>query len=320
MTSLALDDVYLSLELPADRPFQVIGFGENAVDWVCRVPHYPAHDSKVRMERMLRMGGGQIATACSLCARYALRTRYIGRVGDDDLGRFLREDLGSEPMDIQLETVPDAFSHHSLIIVDKPTGCRTIIFDRDPRLRYRNGELRRDLITSGQILHVDGNDLKASVQAARWAKEAGMKICVDIDQVQPGVEVLVELTDFLIASRSFVEGFGGGLDWRQNLQRLSQSCSGLVGMTRGELGAAVLWQGELVEFPAYAVDVVDSTGAGDMFHGGFLYGVLQGFPLGSCIRLANAAGALACTAYGARAGIPRLDEVLALERSGRFRS
>ncbi|GAB4115759.1 MAG: sugar kinase [Acidobacteriota bacterium] len=318
--SLPLDDVRLPLELPADRRFQIIGFGENAVDWICRVPQFPAPDSKVRMERMLQMGGGQIATACSMCARYGLRTRYVGRIGDDELGRFLERDLGSEPMDIQLDVVPGAFSHHSLIIVDRPTGSRTIIFDRDARLRYSPGELRRELLVEGQILHADGNDLEASVQAARWAREAGMKVCIDIDRVQPGVEDLVAVTDLLIASRSFVEGFGGRKDWRKNLLHLSQVCPGLVGMTRGELGAALVWDGTIVEFPAFCVEVVDSTGAGDMFHGGFLYALLQGWSLGRCVRFANAAGALACTRLGARAGIPALEEVLQLERSGILRT
>ncbi len=315
-----LDDVYLQLELPAGRPFQVIGFGENAVDWVCRVPQFPARDSKVRMERMLQMGGGQIATACSMCARYGLRTRYVGRVGDDELGRFLQRDLGSEPMDIQLDVVPGAFSHHSLIIVDRPTGSRTIIFDRDPRLRYGPGELKRELLVEGQILHVDGNDLEASTQAARWAREAGMKVCIDIDRVQPGVEDLIEATDLLIASRSFVEAFGGRGDWREDLLEVSRVCRGLVGMTRGEQGAALVWEGRIVEFPAFCVEVVDSTGAGDMFHGGFLYALLQGWSLGRCVRFANAAGALACTRLGARAGIPPLEEVLKLERSGMLRT
>ena len=106
-----LDDVYLELDLPAGRPFQVIGFGENAVDWVCRVPEYPQHDTKVRMEKMLRMGGGQIATACSVCARYGLKTRYVGRVGSDDLGDFVQRDLGRESMDVVLEVVSGATSH-----------------------------------------------------------------------------------------------------------------------------------------------------------------------------------------------------------------
>lgn len=312
----SLDDVYFDLRLPGDRPFEVVGFGENAVDLVCRVPHYPEHDTKVRMDRLLQMGGGQIATVCSLCARFGLRTRYVGRVGDDDLGRFMRRELAKDPMDLVLETVPGAFNHHSLIIVDRPTGGRTIIWDRDPRLRYKEGELERDQLVEGQVLHIDGNDLRASVQAARWAREAGMRVCLDIDRVQPGVEALLEVTDFLIASRTFVSAFGRQEDWRVNLRRVARSCPGFVAVTRGDRGAAALWDGEIHEFPAFSVEVVDSTGAGDMFHGGFLYGVLRGWSVGRCMRFSNAAGALACTQYGARSSIPKLESVLEMEAAG----
>jgi sugar/nucleoside kinase (ribokinase family) len=114
-----LDQTDLHADLPTGRSFQVIGFGENAVDLVCRVPHFPENDSKVRMEKLLQLGGGQVATATSFCARYGLRTRYIGCVGDDDLGEFARRDLSKESMDVLLDTVRGSTSHLSIIIVDK---------------------------------------------------------------------------------------------------------------------------------------------------------------------------------------------------------
>lgn len=312
----SLDDIYFDFTLPSNRPFQVVGFGENAVDWICRVPKFPERDSKMRMEPILRMVGGQIATACSMTARYGLRTRYVGRIGDDDLGRFAQEDLGREPMEVRLEVVSGASSHLSLIIVDRPTGSRTIIWDRDQKLRYSPGELRREELVQGQLLHVDGNDLEASIQAATWAREAGMRVSLDIDRVQPGIERLLRVTDLLMASSSFVTQFGGSSDWRRNLIQLSRVSPGLVGMTRGEQGAVVLWGGEVHEFPAYSVDVADSTGAGDMFHGAFLYAVLQNWPIGRCVRFSNAAGALACTEIGARAAIPPLESVFEMEKNG----
>lgn len=310
-----LDQTFFDLNLPAGRPYQVVGFGENAVDWVCRVPQYPAHDSKVRMETMLRMGGGQIATACSLCARYGLRTRYVGRVGDDDLGEFVQRDLSRETMDLQITVVPGCLSHHSLIIVDRPTGCRTIIWDHDSKLRYSPGELPREKLIEGQILHVDANDLPASVEAARCARAAGMKVCVDIDKTPPGVEDLVANVDLLVASLSFVREFGGSDDWRQGLGNIARQSPGFVAVTRGEEGSAAIWNGEVFEFPAYEIEAVDSTGAGDVFHGAFIYGILQSWSIGRCMRFANAAGGLACTRLGARAGIPAIEEVLELERS-----
>lgn len=307
-----LDQTVLQLTLPTGRSFQVIGFGENAVDFVCRVPHYPENDSKVRMERMLRLGGGQIATACSFCARNGLKTRYIGCVGDDDLGEFARRDLSRESMDVVLDIVKGSTSHLSLIIVDRLTGSRTIIWERDPKLKYEKAGLDREALTDGQVLHLDGNDLGASIHAARWAKEAGMKVCLDIDRVEPGVEELLALVDYLIPNTAFVLRFADTSDWHYGLEAVARHCPGIVVVTRGALGAAVWWEGEIFEFPAYTIKTVDSTGAGDVFHGAFLYGLFQGWTLGHCLEFCNAAGALACTKLGARAGIPELLEVYPL--------
>lgn len=307
-----LDQTPLQPDLPWGRSFQVIGFGENAVDFVCRVPHYPEHDSKIRMERMLRLGGGQVATACSFCARYGLRTRYVGCVGDDDLGEFARKDLSRESMDIVLDIVDGSTSHLSLIIVDRMTGSRTIVWDRDPKLRYQEKDMHRESLIDGQILHLDANDLQASILAARWAKEAGMKVCLDIDRVEQGVEELLALVDYLIPNTAFALRFAETSDWRYGLEAVAQHCPGLVIVTRGALGAAVWWDGEIFEFPAYTIKTVDSTGAGDVFHGAFCYGLIRGWTLGHCLEFCNAAGALACTKLGARAGIPKLEEVLPL--------
>ncbi|MEJ2146113.1 MAG: carbohydrate kinase family protein [Acidobacteriota bacterium] len=308
-----LNDVHFELDLPEGRRFQVVGFGENAVDWVCRVPSYPEHDAKIRMERMLRFCGGQIATACSFWARLGVPTRYVGRVGDDDLGRFVQEELAGEAMDLKLEVVPGAFSHHSLILVDHATGGRTILYDRDPALRYGHADLDRIVLTEGSLLHVDANDVEASIRAATWAVEAGMAVSVDIDRVEPGTERLLEKARFFIANRSFVASFGGTGDWRRDLAKVDEACPGFVAMTRGEGGAAACWEGRSYEFPSFSVPVVDSTGAGDMFHAAFIFAVLRGWSVGRCMRFANAAGALACTRLGARPSIPTLEEILALE-------
>lgn len=308
-----LNDVKIPLNLPGDRNYQVIGFGENAVDQVCKVPVFPEHDTKVQMEKMLMLGGGTIATACSLCARYGLRTRYVGRVGDDEKGDFARRELDAEPMDCVIEVVPMASSHFSLIIVDRPTGGRTILWERDSRLLYAEGELNPKALLEGQIMHLDGNDVTASIQAATWARESGMRIFLDVDKVQDDVGQLLSLVDFAIPSIEFVKKFSGREDWREGLRIVKEYCPGLVVVTLGEMGSAVLWKGDIHEFRAFKIKTVDSTGAGDVFHGAFIYGMLQDWSLGRCMRFSNAAGGLACTRLGARSAIPTVDEVLALE-------
>jgi len=306
-----LDKIHFDIEWPDDRPFDLIGFGLNAVDWVCTVPEYPAHNSKIQMDSVMRqMGGGQIATAAAQCARYGLKVRYIGRVGDDDIGRFSLADLRKEPMDLMVEVVPDAFSQFSIIIVDRPTGERTIIWDRDPKLHYQENEVDRAAITAGKLLHIDGHDQPASILAARWAKEAGMKVSIDIDKVQPGVEELLSLIDFALPSAHFVCQFAGTSDWRQGLRELARVVPGFIACTLGSGGAGVLWENEIIDVPGISVRAVDTTGAGDVFHGAFAYSLFRNWSIERSIRFANVAGALACTRLGARAGIPSLQEVL----------
>ena len=310
-----LNDVKIPLKLPKNRKYQVIGFGENAVDQVCKVPRFPEHDTKVQMEKMLMLGGGTIATACSLCARYGLKTRYVGRVGDDEKGDFALKELAAESMDCLIEVVPMASSHFSLIIVDRPTGGRTILWERDPRLLYAEGELNPKGLLEGQLMHLDGNDVVASIQAATWARESGMLIFLDVDKVQDNVDKLLSLVDFAIPSVEFVKKFSGKEDWREGLRIVKKYCPGLVIVTLGEQGSAVLWKNDIHEFKAFSIKTVDSTGAGDVFHGAFIYGMLQGWSLGRCMRFSNAAGGLACTRLGARSAIPTVDEVMALEKT-----
>jgi sulfofructose kinase len=310
-----LNEVKISLNLSKNRNYQVIGFGENAVDQVCKVPGFPEHDTKVQMEKMLMLGGGTIATACSLCARYGLKTRYVGRVGDDDKGDFARREMDAEPMDCVIEVVPNASSHFSLIIVDRPTGGRTILWERDPRLLYAEGELNPKALLEGQIMHLDGNDVSASIQAAIWARESGMKIFLDVDKVQDNVGQLLSRVDFAIPSIEFVKKFSGMEDWREGLRIVKEYCPGLVVVTLGEQGSAVLWNGDIHVYKAFPIKTVDSTGAGDVFHGAFIYGMVQGWSLERCMKFSNAAGGLACTRLGARSAIPTVEEVLALERT-----
>ncbi len=308
-----LENVSFGIKWPENHSFQLVGLGLNAVDWICVLPHFPRHNTKVQIDQIYKRGGGQVATASALCARYGLEVRYVGRVGDDEIGRFSLEDLQKEAMELScVQTVPGTFSQFAVILTDRPTGERTILWDRDPALHYKKGELKREWIVEGQLLHLDGHDQPASIQAARWAKEAGMKVSLDIDRVQPGVEELLALTDFLIPGTSFLHEFSASKDWSKGLRVLSEATSGFVAVTLGKEGAAALWEGKITEIPGIAVNSVDTTGAGDVFHGAFLYGLFQAWSVGYCLRFANAAGALSCTQYGARGGIPPLQKILSL--------
>lgn len=305
-----LDHEFFNVQWPSGRAWQVVGFGLNAVDWICTVPSYPEHNTKMRFKSLIQLGGGQVATAMSLCARYGLQVRYVGRVGDDPVGQFSMESLSKEPMDLSgVEMISGSGSQLSIILVDEPTGERTIIWDRDDRLIYGPADVPRDIIVSAQLLHVDGHDEDASIQAALWAREAGMKICLDVDKIQPRVEELLRLCDFAIPTIGFLQRFTGQLDWREALLHVDRITPGFTAVTLGKDGCAAVWQGEIYEIPGFSITSVDATGAGDVFHGAFIYGLFHNWSVHKILRFSNAAGALSCTRIGARGGIPTLEEI-----------
>ena len=308
-----LDSVSFDIRWPGNRSFHVIGQGMDAVDWVCFLPRYPDHDSRTECDDVMMLGGGPVATATALCGRYGLKARFIGRVGGDELGRFSLEDLRREPMDLScVRVVPGATTQLGIILVDRLTGERTVLWHRDRRLRYGEGELKREWIVSGRLLHLDGCDPNANLQAARWAREAGMKVSLDVDDIQSGIEDVVELTDYLIPSEAFVRNFTGHEDWRSGLTELARQSRGFVAMTRGREGTAAIWNGRIFQLPAFSVRPVDTNGAGDVFHGAFIYSLFQNWSVERCLLFAGAAASLSCTRVGARAGIPPLAEVLSL--------
>ena len=280
----------------------VVGLGLNAMDTICVVPRFPEPNCKIHIKEVRVEPGGQVATALAACTKLGLKARYIGSVGTDDWGRAQLASLHSENLDVQfIRVVEGAVSQVAVILLEDGIGERTILWHRDPKLNYPAGELRREMITGGRILHLDGCDSDAAIQAARWAREAGMPVVIDIDEVyDDSTHELLRLVDYLIASADFAG------DPRELADRYG--CP-VVGITRGAEGATFLSRGRIIESPAFKVPVTDTTGAGDVFHGAFIYGLLQEWTLEDVIRFAHAVAAIKCMHIGARRGIPTISEV-----------
>jgi sulfofructose kinase len=302
------------IKLPSDKPFDAVALGLNAVDHLIVVPHYPEFNSKVPFISHTLAAGGQAATAMVTLARLGLRARYIGKVGSDDLGRFQLSSIASEGVESSgVAVVEGAETQTAFIIVDQRNGERTVLWNRDERLTIRDDEVDREMVTSGRVLHLDGHDVAASIKAAEYSRAAGVATVLDIDNAYPGVEALLPLIDFLISSSSFPQHVTGETDLESALKRLARMTGSIfVAATIGRDGALAYFKGELIHSPAFAIECRDTTGAGDAFHGGFIYGLLAGFSVEETLRFANAVAALKCRAIGARTALPRLDEVKAL--------
>jgi sugar/nucleoside kinase (ribokinase family) len=281
----------------------LVGVGLNATDTLISLPDYPERGSKVEYHGATVLPGGQSATTVVACQTWGLRTRYVGKLGTDDAARLHREAFARVGVDARLISVPGAASAQSLIIVDAG-GERTVLCRKDERLVLQPADLERDWIVNARALHVDGYDTAAATLAARWAREAGTPVIADLDALYPDVGNLIENVDYLIASRDFP----CRLMRENNLEMALKGIHARYGckLTAATLGpdGVLAWDGKrMMHSSAYRVPVVDTTGAGDIFHAGFIYGLLQGWPLNRQLDFACAAAALNCMASGARGGI-----------------
>jgi sulfofructose kinase len=298
------------LPFPKDKPFEVVGMGLNSVDFLCVVPEFPAPNSKVEMLQFCKQGGGQVATAMVALSRWGVKTRYVGKVGEDEWGQFSLDSLRQENVDVASVAIEThATNQFATIIVDRASGERTILWNRDERLMYRKGELQKEEICSGKLLHLDGHDIHAAIQSARWAREEGMPTVVDLDKVEPLTSELIKEIDFVITSSRFPTLFTGISDLERALVEMQRQTSGFVCATLGHEGAIAFVDGEILHAKGSKINAVDTTGAGDVFHAGFIYGLLQNWEVGEILRFANSAAALKCRELGGRKGIPTLEEI-----------
>lgn len=303
--------------------FDVVGIGLNATDVAIELPSFPAFNSKIEFTRACWQAGGQVATALTVCQRLGLRTKYIGRVGSDPMGAFQLASLRSEGINLDdVKAVPGCSNQSAYILIDEVSGERTVLWNRDARLTLRPDELQRDTVTCGRLLHVDGHDTAATAQAARWAREAGIPVTADVDNIYPGLDDLLTGVDYLVSSETFPTAYTGKADLFAALMEIARRFPQmkLVSATLGQDGVLALEGGRLLYKPAYAVRCRDTTGAGDVFHGAFAYGLLQGWPTGRLLEFANAMAGLNSTALGARGGIATQAEAEKLMAEGPIRT
>src|SRR5271166_3363715 len=293
----------------------LVGVGLNATDTLIPLTTYPARGSKVEYRNASVLPGGQAATTVVACQTWGLSTRYVGKLGEDDAARLHRDAFARTGVEAQLTIVPGGVSPQSLILVDEG-GERTVLCRRDERLLLQPGDLRREWIVNARALHVDGYETAAATVAAGWAREAGIPTIADLDELYEGVEQLIENVDYLIVSRDFPCRLmdDSNLESALRHMQLRFGCR-LTAATLGEDGV-LAWDGsEFHHRSAYRVPVVDTTGAGDIFHAGFIYGLLRGWPLARQLDFACSAAALNCTGIGARGGIQPLPAVESLMAS-----
>lgn len=295
--------------------WDVVGVGCNSVDFVNLLPACPqpqGPNAKMRIRRQIISCGGQMTTAMAACAKLGLRAKYVGVTGTDENGRRLRSTMAGYQVDMTDAVIRDVPNQFAVIIVDESTGERIVLWDRDERLQLRPREVPVDAIASARLVHIDDVDQGAAIEAAKLGRAANVPVTSDIDRLTDRTEELVAAVSIPIFAEHVPIALSGKKDPESALREMRRRHDGLLCVTLGPQGALALDGDRAIHVPAFRINAVDTTGAGDVFRGGFIYGMLQRWPTEQVLRFANAAAAVSCTRLGALTGVPDLVDVEAL--------
>ena len=307
--------------LARNKEFDVVGFGTNAVDYLIVVPEYPPFNSKIELENYTQLAGGEIASTMVGLRRLGLKTAYVGNFGTDSAGDFGLQTLRDEGVDVQFANrIKGAQTQIAFIIIDRRSGERTVIWKRDEKLTFTPETAPVELVRRTKIFHATPHDMLACREMARQAKDSGAIVSIDIDNTFDGLSEMIPLVDIFISSAEFPEKLVGIADKKESLREIRRrfGCP-VVGMTLGESGSLILCGDEFIETNGCEVPngCKDTTGAGDAFRVGFLYGLLKGETVEISAKMANAVAALKCREIGARTALP--DETELAEMLGFYK-
>ncbi len=298
------------------RGFDVVGVGYTALDYLGMIPSFPRENHKLEMREFTVQGGGPCATAMVTASRLGLSTSFVGKVGDDYFGDCMLDELRREGVDISSVTVQAGkTSQFAFIMVDERSAARTILWSRGSVDGIGPADIDADLISGSGVLLVDSMEPFGGAEAARIARENSVPVVFDAGTLREGVKELLPLCDYIIASEVFADQISGGGDVEEALDAIYSYSGEAAVITLGERGCVALSSGGMMSEKGFELDAVDTTGAGDVFHGAFLYAILAGWDLRKACIFSNAVAGLKCLHLGGRAGIPGIEEVMSfLER------
>lgn len=288
-----------------------VGLGLCALDYTFQVHNYPRLDDKIETAAFTRQGGGPVPTALCSLSRLGVPAAFIGKCGKDTEGRAIRDELkhfGVNTSGLILD--PDSRTPRAFIIVDKESGKRTVILDRTETSALSADEFKVDLIRKAKFLLIDGREVETSLTAAMLMQKSGGEVILDAGSPRKNIADILPYVDHLVVSNRFSIDFTQEVDPGNAALKLAHMGFKSVVITsgnRGCLGATP--DGHFYQQEAFEVDVMDTTGAGDVFHGGFIYGLVQGWGMPEVLKFASAVAAIKCTRLGGRRGIPELGEV-----------
>ncbi len=289
---------------------EITGIGANVFDTLVKAPFFPAEDTKSYVDAVVTSGGGPVGTGLVAAAKLGAETAVVAILSNDSGGIFLLNDFKKYGVDTSLVEIREGESFSATVLLNSATGSRTCLLNRGTLPKLTLEEKHLNAICSSRVFMVDGNELDAAVEAARAAHSAGVRVLYDAGGLYPGVERLLPFVDVLIPSAEFAVGFTKEKTPEDAAKALFKQFSPeIVAVTNGAKGGILFDGDEIRTYPAFHVQVADSNGAGDVFHGAFAFAITQGWDFFRCAVFSSAVSALKCTKIGARSAVPSLEEV-----------
>ena len=289
-----------------NRPRLIVtGIGQASLDYIAVVDGYPAEDTKQEAQSLVVAGGGPVATALVGLSRLKVKAFLMGVVAPDEAGKAIIKGLEDEGVDVSgVKVRKVGESQRAFIVVNRKDGTRTIVWKRPTARPLLARELDRARISGADMLILDGLMSEASLKAASIARKAGVPVLLDAGRVREGMMEIAALSDYVVGSAEFAAGLD--LSPQEAVERLSALGCRAATITSGREGSVTFCEGRLIVQKAFDVDALDTTGAGDVFHGGYAYGVLMGWTIDETLEFASAFAAIKCMSIGGRRGIPTL--------------
>lgn len=284
-----------------------LGMGIIPYDLLFNVAKFPGPGKKIDANGFFMQGGGPVPNVVIGLSRLGFKTALIAVVGDDPFGKISIDEIIKEGVEHRFIIVKKQPSALAAGWIEDGSGQRTLVLSRE--IFVKPGDIKTSTYPVPRIIHLDGRDMPATLKLARWAKKMGVTVSFDIGSMRNDVSAVFGYVDHLVVADGYAFPFTGTRTGKAAIKKLARLCAGTIVVTEGIKGSTGYERlsgnhGQLAFQPAYRVKNVDTTGAGDCYHTGYLYGLLKGLNLSERMKLGSAAAALKCTKPGARSGIP----------------
>jgi len=277
------------------------------LDLLFGVKKYPEAGQKIDGTWLTIQGGGPVPNVMIGLSRLGCRSSLIAVIGNDIFGELTLSELKSEKVDSSQIVIKRKTSAVAAGFIEEGSGRRTLVLER--RLFVEPKDIKLKNLRVPRIIHLDGRDMEATIKLAKWAKKVGALVSFDIGSMRNDVSAVFKYVDHLVVADSYAFGFTKATNAKAAISKLMKICPGTIVVTAGIKGSSGYENGRYFWQPAYKVKNVDTTGAGDAFHTGYLFGLLKGKDLKVRLRLGAAVAAIKCSKAGGRAGLPNVQQL-----------